>query len=55
MRYSLESKYRKYVQEYGFLSFARKLGEKYGKKLVDTATKTRINAEKKLEINMVRI
>ena len=28
------------------MSFARKLGNKYGKKLVDTATKTRIDATK---------
>ena len=47
MRYSLEPKYRKYVQGYGFLSFARKFGDKYGKKLMNTATKTRINAAKK--------
>ena len=33
MRYSFEPKYRKYVEEYGFLSFARKFGEKCGKKL----------------------
>ena len=32
MRYSLEPKYRKYAQGYGFFSFARKSGEKYGKK-----------------------
>ena len=48
MRYSLEPKYRKYVQDYGFLSFARKFGHKYGKKLMDTATKTGINAAKKI-------
>ena len=30
MRYSLEPKYRKYVQGYGFLSFTRKFGDKYG-------------------------
>ena len=40
MRYSTEPKFRKYVQGYGFLSFARKLGDRYGKKLIDTATKT---------------
>ena len=40
MRYSLEPKYRKYVQEHGFLSFASKFGDKYEKKLMDTATKT---------------
>ena len=48
MRYSLEPKYRKYVQGYVFLSFARKFGDKYGKKLMDTATRTGINAAKKL-------
>ena len=31
MRYSLEPKYRKYVQGYFFLSFARKFGDKCGK------------------------
>ena len=56
MRYSLEPNYRRYVKGYGFLSFVRKFGDKYGKKLMNTATKTRINAEKKnLEINMLRI
>ena len=39
MRYLTESKYRKYVQGYGFLSFARKYRDKYGKKLMDTAKK----------------
>ena len=48
MRYSLEPKYRKYVQGYGFLSFVRKSGDEYGKKLMDTATKTGINPAKKL-------
>ena len=46
MRYSTESKYRKYVKGYGFLSFARTFGNKYGKKLMDTATKTGIDASK---------
>ena len=40
MRYSTERNYRKYMKGYGFLSFARKCGDKYGKKLMDTATKT---------------
>ena len=39
MRYSLEPTYRKYVQCYSFLLFARNFGDKYGKKLMDTATK----------------
>ena len=46
MRYSTEPKYRKYVKGYGFLSFARKFGDSYGKKLMDTATKTRMDAAK---------
>ena len=41
MRYSLEPTYRRYVQGYDFLSFARKVGGKYGKKLMNTATKVR--------------
>ena len=39
MRYSLEPTYRKYVQGYGFLSFARNFEDKCGKKLMNTATK----------------
>ena len=46
MRYSTEPRFRKYVKEYGFLSFARKSGDKYSKKLMDTATKTGIDAAK---------
>ena len=39
MRYSLELTYRRYVQGYAFLSFARKFTDKFGKKLMNTATK----------------
>ena len=46
MRYSLELRRRKYVKGYGFLSFARKFGDKYGRKLMDTETKTGIDAAK---------
>ena len=46
MRYSTEPTFRKYVRKYGFLSFARKHGDKYDKKLMDIATKTRIDAVK---------
>ena len=46
MRCSTEPKYRKYVKVYGFLSFARNFGDKYGKKLMDAATKTGIDAAK---------
>ena len=46
MRYSTEPKLRKYVKGYVFLSFARKFGDKYCKKLMDTATKTGVDAAK---------
>ena len=46
MRYSTEPRFRKYVKGYGFFSFARKFSYKYGKKLMDTATKTGIDAAK---------
>ena len=46
MRYSTEQKYRKYVKGYGFLLFARRFSDKYGKKLMDTATKKGIDAAK---------
>ena len=46
MRYSTETRFKKYVKDYGFLSFARKFGDKYSKKLMDTATKTGIDAAK---------
>ena len=34
------------LKEFGFLLFTRKFGGKYGKKLMDTATKKEINAAK---------
>ena len=46
MKYSTEPRFRKCVKGYGFLSFARKFCDKYGKKLMDTATKTGIDAAK---------
>ena len=44
MRYSTEPKYRKYVRGYGFLSSARKFGDKFAKELMDTPTKIEIDA-----------
>ena len=35
MRYSLELSYRKYVQGKGFMSFAKNIGNKYGRKILD--------------------
>ena len=46
MGYSTEPRFRKHVKGYGFLSFGRKFGNKYGKKLMDTATITGIDAAK---------
>ena len=46
MRYSTGPRLQKYVKGYGFLSFVRKFGDKYGKKLRDTATNTGIDAAK---------
>ena len=46
MRYSTEPTFRKYVKGYGFLSFVRKFGDNYDKELIDTATKTGMNAAK---------
>ena len=46
MRCSTEPKYRKYVKGYGFLSFAKKIGNKYGKKIMEASTKTEIDAAK---------
>ena len=46
MRYSTQSRERKYIKGYGFLSIARKFGDKYGKKLMGTATKTGMDAAK---------
>ena len=54
MRYSTEPKYRKYVKRYGFLSFARRFVDKYGKKLMDTATKTEIDAAKATSKRLVQ-
>ena len=46
MRYSTEPRFRKYVRGYSFLSFAGTFGNKHGKQLMDTATKTGIDAAK---------
>ena len=46
MGYSTQPNFRKYVKGYGFLSFASKLGDKYGRKLMETATKKGIDAAK---------
>ena len=49
MRHLTHPRERKYIKRYGFLFFAKKFGDKYGKKLVDTATKTVKNVERMLK------
>ena len=44
MRYSIEPRDRIYVNGYGFMSFARSMSNKYGKKLLDTAKKSATDA-----------
>ena len=46
MRYSIEPRDGIYVKGYGFMSFARSMSDKYGKKLVDTAKKSATDAIK---------
>ena len=46
MRYPLEPRDKIYVNGYGFMSFARSMSNKYGKKLFDTAKKSATDAVK---------
>ena len=52
MRYSIDPRFRKYVQ--GFFLFDKNFGSKYCKKLMDTATKTGIDAAKTASKKVVR-
>ena len=44
MRYSLEPSYRRYVQGQGFMSFAKNIRNKYGRKIFDRS----IDVDKKM-------
>ena len=46
MRYSVQPRDRIHVKRYGFLSFAKRLSNKYGKKLIDNTKKSTIDAIK---------
>ena len=50
MRYSLEPSYRKYVHGHGFMSFAKNIGNKYGRKIFDES----IDIGKSVKKNMVK-
>ena len=52
MRYSIEPTEQRYVKDYGLLSFARNLNNKYGQKLVDSAKKS---ATDSFEISSKRV
>ena len=54
MRYSTEARFRKYVFRKYFLSFPKKIGDKYGQKLMDTAIKTGIDAAKTASKEVVK-
>ena len=43
MRYSLEPHYRRYVQRQGYMSVARNIGNKYGRKIFDKSMKKKYN------------
>ena len=45
-RYSIEPRTRKYVKGFEFCSFGKSLSNNYGKQLLDTASKTGIDALK---------
>ena len=45
-RYSIAPRTRKYIKRYEFLSFAKNLSNKYGKQLLDSATKSELNSLK---------
>ena len=45
-QYSVEPRRIKYVKGYGFLSFTSNLSNKYAKQLLDTTTKTGLDALK---------
>ena len=47
MRYSIEPRERRYIKRYGFSSFVKNFGNKYGKKLMNTAIKTGTNFNSK--------
>ena len=47
MRYSLEPSYRRYVQGQGFMSFAKNIGNKYGRNIFDKSIDVGKSMEKK--------
>ena len=54
MRYSLKPRYRRYVQGQGFMSFARNIGNKYGKKIFDKSIDVGKSMKKKIRYKNIR-
>ena len=54
MRNSIEPRDRIYVKGNGFMSFARDMSNKYGKKLIDTAKKCATDAIKTASKNNIK-
>ena len=50
MRYSLEPSYKRYGQGQGFMSFAKNIGNKYGRELFDKS----IDVGKSMKKNMIK-
>ena len=50
MNHIIESHYRRYVQGQGFMSFARNIGNKYGRKIFDKS----LDVGKSMKKNMVK-
>ena len=50
MRYSLEPHYRRYSQGQEFMSFAKNIGNKYGRKIFDKS----IDVSKSMKKNVVK-
>ena len=48
MRYSIEPRERRFVKEYGFMSFARNFSDKYSKSLMDVSKTFAKTAGKKI-------
>ena len=53
MRDSLEPHYRRYVQGQGFMSFARNIGNKYGKSMISSKNVRKI-FDKSLDVGKFR-
>ena len=55
MRYSLEPHYRRYVQGQGFMSFARNIGNKSGKSIINSKNGKKIfDVSKSMKNKMVK-